>query len=141
MKRRKTQLVISSFIERDEESEKVIFTVDGVVEDDGKTVKIKYVEPDDGESKPTKTELSFEKSRRSEITLSRRGGIGSLMVFEIGKRYTWQYDVGFMSMTFCTSTIELSNTVGYDGGEFSVYYSIENFGVELQRVRFTLTVK
>ena len=141
MKKRQTDLVISSCIERDGETEKIMFSADGFIEDNGEVIKIIYTESGDGSAKPTRNELTFKKSHPGEITLSRRGGVDSLMVFEVGKRYTWQYDVGFMSMTFCTSTIEISNTVGYDGGEFSVYYTIENFGVELQRVRFTLTVK
>ena len=141
MTKRSASLTVSSRIERDDETEKVVFAVDGTVEDDGETIRVKYTEPQGEGDKPTKTEISFEKSRRGEITLTRRGGLNSLMLFEVGKRYTWQYDVGFMSMDFCTSTLELSNTVGYDGGEFSVYYAVENFGVELQRVRFTLTVK
>ena len=141
MTKRDAKLTISSRIERDDEIEKIVFAVDGTIEDDGERITIKYTEPDDDGAKPTKTEISFEKSRRGEITLTRRDGVNSLMLFKVGTRYTWQYDVGFMSMTFCTSTLELSNTVEYDGGEFNVYYVIENYGVELQRVRFKLSVK
>jgi len=141
MKKRKVSLIISSYIERDDDSEKIMFAVDGTVEDDGERVSVKYTEPGGESIKPTKNEISFEKSHRKEITLTRRGGLNSLMLFEVGKRYTWQYDVGFMSMDFCTSTLEISNTASFDGGDISIYYIVENCGMELQRVRFKLTIK
>ena len=85
---------------------------------------------------------SLDKEKRGEVTVSRSGGVSSLMYFCAGSRYNWQYDAGFITIDFCTNTKELVNNLDFfKGGVFEVFYIMENRGVEMQRVKFSLTVK
>lgn len=141
--KRNVRIIADSRIERgDGDRENIIFSAEGTIEDDGDIITIRYVEPGDEDTKETKNVLTFSKEKRGEVTVERYGGINSLMLFETGGRYNWQYDVGFMKMDFCTSTIALDNSISFKkGGELGVSYVMESHGVEMQKVKMTLTVK
>lgn len=125
----------------DSDEENIVYSVDGTIEDDGEKITVSYTEPTGDDGTQTKSVLSFSKENRGEVTVSRSGGIQSLMVFEVGRRYNWQYDIGILSMDFCTTTIELVNTIDEKGGHFSVYYVMESRGIEMQKVLLKLSVK
>ena len=141
--KRNVRIIADSRIERGvDDKESIIFSADGTIEDDGEKITVRYTEPGNEDTKATKNEISFLKERCGEVTISRRGGVNSLMMFKKGGRYNWQYDVGFMAIDLCTSTTDLDNTINYKkGGEFGVHYVMESNGIEMQKVRLTLTVK
>ena len=141
--KRNVKILADSRIDRgDDDRESIIFSADGTIEDDGEKITVRYTEPGNEDVKETKNVISFSKESRGEVTVSRRGGVNSLMMFKKGSRYNWQHDVGFMTIDLCTSTTALDNTINYKkGGAFGVSYIMESNGVEMQKVRLTLTVK
>lgn len=141
--KRNVKIVADSRIERaDDDKESIIFSADGTIEDDGEKITVKYTEPGNEDIRETKNEVSFLKDRREEVTISRRGGVNALMMFKKGTRCNWQHDVGFMTIDLCTSTTALDNTISYKrGGAFGVSYIMESNGIEMQKVKLTLTVK
>jgi len=141
--KRNVRIVADSRIDRgDDDRESIIFSADGTIEDDGEMITVRYTEPGNEDVKETKNVISFSKNSREEVTISRRGGVNALMMFKKGSRYNWQHDVGFMTIDLCTSTTALDNTINYKrGGAFGVSYIMESNGVEMQKVRLTLTVK
>ena len=133
--------MVESRITRDDsDTENIMFSVPGAIEDDGTSIFIKYIEQDD--DMQTENVLSFKKSDRGAVDVSRRGGVSSLMHFKAGHRHNWRYDAGFVALDFCTVTSGLVNTIEFDrGGTFCVDYSLENSGTEMQKVRFSVLVK
>lgn len=141
--KRNVRVIADSRIERaDDDKESIIFSADGTIEDDGEKITVRYTEPGNEDVRETKNEVSFLKDRREEVTISRRGGVNALMMFKKGIRCNWQHDVGFMTIDLCTSTTALDNTINYKkGGAFGVSYVMESNGIEMQKVKLTLTVK
>lgn len=141
--KRNITVTANSKIERViDDYENITFTADGTIEDDGETITIRYTEPADEQTKETKNVLTFDKKERGEITLSRRGGVNSLMMFKKGDRYSFTYDLGFASLEMCNSTLDVLNSINFKhGGKLGMDYITESRGVPMQKVRFTLTVK
>lgn len=134
-------MVESKIIRDDSDTENIMFSVPGAIEDDGKSIFLSYTEQDSDEIK-TENVLSFSKTDRGSVDVSRRGGVSSLMRFKAGHRHNWRYDAGFMALDFCTVTSGLLNTIEFErGGTFCVDYSLENCGTEMQKVRFSVSVK
>ena len=140
---RNVKVVAESNIDRgDGDTERIVLTADGTLEDTGDKLVLRYTESVGEGIEATDNEVSFFKEKRGEVTVSRSGGVSSLMYFCAGSRYNWQYDAGFITIDFCTNTKELVNNLDYSrGGVFEVFYIMENRGVEMQRVKFSLTVK
>lgn len=141
--KRNVKIIADSRIDRGaDDKENIIFSADGTIEDDGEKITVRYTEPGNEDTRETKNVLSFLKERREEVTVSRRGGVNSLMMFKKGGRYNWQHDVGFMAIDICTSTTDLDNEISYNkGGALGISYVMESNGIEMQKVRLTLTVK
>lgn len=141
--KRNITVTANSKIERvSDDMENIIFTADGTIEDDGKKITIKYTEPAGEQKRETKNVFTFEKDKREEVTLSRQGGINSLMMFKKGGRYSFTYDLGFASLEMCTNTIDVLNSIDFhSGGRLGMNYVTESRGVPMQKVKFTLTVK
>lgn len=138
--KREYNVLVNSKAERAaDDFEHISLSSRGTVFDDGETVTLKYTEQtDDGD---TDNEVSFSKKRRGEVSVSRRGKISSFMTFESGKRCAWKYSIGEFAMDLCTNTVELENTLGLDGGKLSIYYIMESRGIEIQKVRLTVSLE
>ena len=81
--KRNVKIIADSRIERGlDDKESIIFSADGTIEDDGEKITVRYTEPGNEDTKATRNEISFLKESCGEVTISRRGGINSLMMFK-----------------------------------------------------------
>lgn len=63
--------------------------------------------------------------RDNQITLSREGGVNSVMVFEEGMRHFSMYETPFGALSVGINTRRMKNELNDGGGEIEIDYAIE----------------
>lgn len=63
--------------------------------------------------------------RGKQVTLTREGGVNSMMVFEEGMRHVSMYETPFGALSVGVNTKRMKNEIGANGGELEIDYAIE----------------
>lgn len=63
--------------------------------------------------------------RGKQVTLSREGGVNSVMVFEEGMRHVSMYETPFGALEIGINTRRMKNRMDATGGELEIDYAIE----------------
>lgn len=63
--------------------------------------------------------------RGNQITLTREGGVNSVMVFEEGMRHLSMYETPFGALSVGINTRRMKNELNAGGGEIEIDYAIE----------------
>lgn len=119
----KTDVIISikGIQKTQDTSDSVEFITEGILWADQDKYRITYAESEvtglTGE-----TTLQVEDGR---VIMTRTGENSSHMIFEEGVRHLSHYDTGFGIFNVGVNTYSIGSTIGADGGELRVKYSIE----------------
>ena len=89
-------------------------------EDNG--YKLSYQESELTGMEGTKTVFRI---RGKQVTLTREGGVNSMMVFEEGMRHVSMYETPFGALSVGINTKRMKNAISADGGELEINYAIE----------------
>lgn len=60
-----------------------------------------------------------------QVTLTREGGVNSMMVFEEGMRHVSMYETPFGALAVGVNTKRMKNEMSANGGELEIDYAIE----------------
>ncbi len=104
---------------------------------DGKCI-LSYDESELTEAPFSLTSLHFNKNMPELVTLMRSGEFKVAMVFEPDMRHICVYETPYMPIEMCIATRKLKNTIGEDGGELCVRYSIETNGMRCECAKIKL---
>lgn len=63
--------------------------------------------------------------RGKQVTLTREGGVNSMMVFEEGMRHVSMYETPFGALAIGINTRRMKNEMNATGGELEIDYAIE----------------
>ena len=121
------------------ESEKIDFYTEGelVLGADGKYC-LSYDESELTGMEGSVTSVNFDMSERGLVTLMRTGNYRMVMVFERGVRHICTYQTPYMPIELCVATRKLENSLGADGGELYVEYSIETNSMRCELTKLRL---
>lgn len=126
--------------ETDEKPETVEIFTDGLVNDDGELFTVSYDETELTGMEGARTVVSFSKTNRGLVSVTREGSFSTALVFEEGKRHICAYDTPYMPIEVCVVTRSLSNTVCEKGGQLSIDYSVETGGMKNERTSLSIKV-
>ncbi len=126
----------------DGENESIEYVTEGLLRERGGLVSLSYEESRDVGMSGVLTNLVFQKTDRSRLSLVRRGFSPVSMVFDtVNPRHVCTYSNDVMPLEFCIFTREIQNGVEPEkGGVIRLDYDIEIHGFRAERNRMTLSL-
>ena len=112
-----------------------IFTTDGTLAFSGDTYVMSFTEVQENAEVYTTLYVTPE-----EVRLVKSGAITSEMLFKEGEIFNTLYHVGPYSFDMCVRTKRIRNSVGEEGGELQLIYSM-NVGGQEKNVRMKISAK
>ena len=132
--------LIKMLMEDEGECEKFeIYTEGELYTGDGK-IEIRYREPDMTGMGDTVTSVSFETGNRDLVTITRGGDVYTALVLERGVRHTCAYNTSQLPLLIYTTARRIENSVGENGGELDMIYTVETGMSPPQFNRMTMNV-
>lgn len=126
------------------EPERIEFSTEGTLSDDGKRIEISYDESDLCGMNGSRTTLLFDKISPNLITMVRTGEYNASLVFNaVGQRQRCMYDTGILPpFELSVLTRRIDNCLSYEnGGTLSLDYIIEMRGVKTEYNSMFLEVR
>lgn len=116
------------------EPERIEFTTDGTLSDDGSRIEVSYEESELCGMAGSTTTLLFDKITPGLITMIRTGTYSSSLVFNsASRRQRCMYDTGILPpFELSVLTRRIDNTLTYSGGALELDYIIEMHGVKTE---------
>lgn len=125
------------------EPERIEFTTDGTLSDDGKRIEISYEESNLCGMAGSRTTLLFDKAVPELVTMVRTGTHTSSLVFNAAdRRQRCMYDTGIVPpFELCVLTRSIDNSLTYEGGKLALDYIIEMRGVKTEYNNLLMEVR
>ncbi|MDD4772320.1 MAG: DUF1934 domain-containing protein [Eubacteriales bacterium] len=125
------------------ELERIEFTTDGTLSDDGKRIEISYEESELCGMAGSRTTLLFDKVTPGLVTMVRTGTHSSSLVFNAAdRRQRCMYDTGIIPpFELCVLTRSIDNSLSYEGGKLALDYIIEMRGVKTEYNNLLMEVR
>lgn len=127
----------------DNEPERIEFTTDGTLSDDGKRIELSYEESELCGMAGSRTTILFDKVSPGLITMVRTGTYSTSLVFNAAdRRQRCMYDTGILPpFELCVLTRKIDNGLSFDGGTLTLDYIIEMHGVKTEFNSLLLEVR
>lgn len=118
----------------DSEPERIEFTTDGILSDDGFRIEVSYEESELCGMAGSRTTLLFDKVSPGLVTMVRTGSYTTSLVFNAAEvRQRCMYDTGILPpFELSVLTRKIDNRLSYEGGTLSLDYIIEMRGVKTE---------
>ncbi|MEL4106684.1 DUF1934 domain-containing protein [Oscillospiraceae bacterium WX1] len=85
-----------------------------------------------------KTSFVVEPER---VVLTRAGGLNGEMIFSEGRKHHFVYETPYGSLTMGIDTKSITQSLGENGGDLEIHYSIDVDNVVMSRNSFKINVK
>lgn len=127
----------------DNEPERIEFTTDGTLSDNGKRIELSYEESELCGMAGSRTTLLFDKVSPGLITMVRTGTYSTSLVFNAAdRRQRCMYDTGILPpFELCVLTRKIDNCLSFEGGSLALDYIIEMHGVKTEFNSLLLEVR
>ncbi len=110
------------------------------IADKGSRIEIEYEESEITGLEGSTTKIFFDKENRGLVSILREGTVSTALVFEEGQRHHCVYETPYFPIELCVKTLELDNTLSFDGGSFHAAYLVEMNGLLAEKTEITVTV-
>ena len=74
------------------------------------------------------------------VSILREGAVSTALVFEVGKRHICAYETPYFPIELCVDTLELTNTLSFDGGTLHAIYQVEMNGMLAEKTDLYVTL-
>ncbi len=127
----------------DNQPERIEFTTDGMLSDNGMRIELSYEESELCGMAGSRTTLLFDKVLPGLITMVRTGAYSTSLVFNAAdRRQRCMYDTGILPpFELCVLTRKIDNRLSFEGGSLALDYIIEMHGVKTEFNSLLLEVR
>lgn len=115
-------------------------TTDCTVADKNGKLEIEYEESELTGMEGSTTRLFFDTREPGLVSLLREGSVSSAFVFEAGRRHICTYNTPYFPIELCVDTVDMQNSLTYQGGSFHASYVVEMNGVLAERADVNITL-
>lgn len=124
----------------DIEEDDTVLISEGELSDDGENVVISYEEGDENGLSGTSVKIFFPQNDPTLVSMLREGDMNTMLSFETGKRHKSVYNTPYMPFDLTVNTLEVDNTVLYDGRLY-LNYVMEVHGLCHDRISLNLRIR
>ena len=126
--------------EEEDAPEETELLTEGMLVSTSTQVEVRYSETEQSGMLGTTTKISFDRENPGLVSLTRRGEVTTVMIFEAGKRHMCLYSTPFGSLNICVQTLAVQNRIAEEGSLY-LDYLLEIHGLRTEYCRMWLQVR